>query len=85
MTQHERIREFMLDGHWRSLHEISQATGYAETSISAQLRHLRKARFGGYRVERRRRRTEGGHDSGTWEYRVTVHVRQGVGTQGRIF
>jgi hypothetical protein len=60
------IREYMLDGQWRSLHEISTKLSYPEASISAQLRHLRKPQFGGYTVEKRRR-TEG---AGTWEYRV---------------
>lgn len=63
--QLQTIRRYML-GHkgWRTLREIRDATDYPEASISAQLRHLRKPRFGSYTVEKRRRSV------GTWEYRV---------------
>jgi hypothetical protein len=50
--QHARIRDLMLDARWRTLSEIAYATGYSTASISAQLRHLRKPRFGGYTVEK---------------------------------
>lgn len=64
-AQTARIKDLMLDGEWRSLHEIAESTGDPEASVSAQLRHLRKPRFGSYRVEKRRR-----GDGGTFEYRV---------------
>lgn len=54
------------DGRWHSLAEISQQTGHPEASVSARLRDLRKARFGGHRVERRR----SGAQAGTHEYRI---------------
>ena len=38
-------------GIWLTLAEIAEATEFAEASISAQLRHLRKAHHGGYHVE----------------------------------
>lgn len=63
--QHERIRQLMIDGQWRTLGEISQFLGYPESSVSAQLRHLRKEKFGGHAVEKRRRGA-----TGLWEYRV---------------
>lgn len=44
------IFNFMCDGRWRTLGEIHQATGAPEASISAQLRHLRKRRFGAHTV-----------------------------------
>lgn len=65
--QHEVVRDLMLDGAWRTLPEIARLTDYPEASISAQLRHLRKERFGAYTVEKRRR---DGPGHGTWEYRV---------------
>jgi biotin operon repressor len=65
LDQHGRIRAYMLSVEWRALHEISEALGYPESSVSAQLRHLRKQRFGGYDVEKRRRDSER-----VWEYRV---------------
>jgi hypothetical protein len=63
--QIKRIYDLMSDGRWRSLAEIERATGDPQASISAQIRHLRKDRFGGHRVEKRRR-----GESGTWEYQV---------------
>jgi hypothetical protein len=65
--QHEAIRDLMLDGTHRTLGEISAVTGYPESSISAQLRHLRKPRFGAYVVTKRRR---GNEKRGLYEYHV---------------
>lgn len=47
-----RIWSVMLDRRWRSLAEISELTGDPPASISAQLRHLRKPRFGAHRVDK---------------------------------
>jgi hypothetical protein len=63
--QLRRIYELMVDGEWRSLADIERITGFPQASISAQLRHLRKTRFGSHSVEKRRR-----GESGTWEYQV---------------
>ena len=65
--QHERIRDLMLDGEWRTLGEIAAQTGDKEASISAQLRHLRKPRFGSWIVERRARSDRA---RGLYEYRL---------------
>jgi hypothetical protein len=58
-TQLAAIRELMegalARGVWLTLGEIAEATEFGEASISAQLRHLRKAHHGGHRVEKRRR------------------------------
>lgn len=62
-----RIKLLMADRHWRTLAEIESATGAPAASVSAQLRHLRKARFGSYLVERRSR---GDRSTGLFEYRV---------------
>jgi hypothetical protein len=56
------------DGGWMTLRELAELTNYGEASISAQLRHLRKTRFGGYVVAKRRR---GPPADGVWEYRIT--------------
>jgi DNA-binding CsgD family transcriptional regulator len=64
--QHERIKALMLDGRFRTLAEIAKALDYPESSVSAQLRHLRKARFGSWTVNRQRR-----GDQRVWEYQVT--------------
>lgn len=50
--QLERIYSVMRDGMWRSLPAIENETGAPQASISAQLRNLRKARFGGHRVDK---------------------------------
>ena len=64
-TQMDTIRSYMLQAGWQILAEIAEATDVPPASASAQLRHLRKTRFGGYDVRKRRR-----GDGGTWEYRV---------------
>lgn len=53
MSQINRIRDLMSDGSWRTLPEIAQATGDPPASISAQLRNLRKPKFGAWTIERR--------------------------------
>ena len=63
--QHNAIRDFMLDGLWRTLHEIATTLKYPEPSVSAQLRHLRKPHFGAYCVQKRRR-----DGTRTWDYQV---------------
>jgi hypothetical protein len=47
-----RIWNCMCDSRWRTLKDISNLTGDPEASISAQLRHLRKRRFGRHTIER---------------------------------
>ena len=51
-VQHERIKNLMIDGKGRTLKQIAKETGAPEASVSAQLRHLRKARFGGFTVDK---------------------------------
>jgi hypothetical protein len=68
--QLQRVYGLMKDGRWRTLDEIESTTGDPASSISAQLRHLRKARFGGHLVEKRIR---GDRSRGLWEYRVGVN------------
>lgn len=65
--QMKRVWDAMSDGRWRTLGEIAAVTGDPEASVSAQLRHLRKERFGGHRVEKRARGDAAG---GLFEYRV---------------
>jgi hypothetical protein len=49
-TQLERVYHLMKDSKVRTLEQISKATGDPQASVSAQLRHLRKTRFGGHSV-----------------------------------
>lgn len=62
-----RVFEAMKDARWRTLDEIVSLTGDPHASVSAQLRHLRKPRFGAHTVERRHR---GDKARGLYEYRV---------------
>lgn len=47
-----RVWELMRHGAWLSLTQIASRTGDPEASVSAQLRHLRKPRFGANTVEK---------------------------------
>jgi hypothetical protein len=66
-AQLQRVKRLMGDHAWRTLAEIEAATGYPQASVSARLRDLRKSKFGGLTVERRR--VDGAR--GLFEYRVT--------------
>lgn len=52
-TQLCRVYDCISDGKWRSLDDIARATSDPHASISAQLRNLRKERFGGHTVEKK--------------------------------
>lgn len=65
-----RVYHAMIGGSWLTLNEIARATGDPEASVSAQLRHLRKPKFGSYVVDRRIR---GDRDRGLYEYRLCAH------------
>lgn len=60
-----RVWQAMQGGLWRTLAQIAILTGDPQASVSAQLRHLRKARFGAHAVEKEYL----GH--GLYQYRVT--------------
>ena len=62
-----RVYQCLVVGDWLTLAEIRERTGDPEASISAQIRHLRKERFGFHTIAKRRR---GGETSGLWEYRL---------------
>lgn len=70
-TQLEAVKAIMLDGEWRTFDKIKShlalcySLSASEASISARLRDLRKPKFGGFTVERKRMR-----ESGLWAYRV---------------
>ena len=64
-----RIYDAMRDGVYRTLPEIEALTGDGQASISAQLRNLRKTRFGGHTVNKRAR---GERSRGLFEYQLVV-------------
>jgi len=80
--QREVLRDVMLSAGqcetWLTLRELALLTSYGEASISAQLRHLRKAAFGGFVVEKRRRESAevARRFAGpVWEYRMSYALR----------
>jgi hypothetical protein len=84
-SQREVLRDVLLSatqcGSWLTLRELGQITQFGETSISAQLRHLRKKRYGSYVVEKRVRRGLVVNDvehGAIWEYRLMPRVRVGA-------
>ena len=68
-TQIGRVFNAMRDQKWRTLREIAQITGDPEASISAQLRHLRKERFGSHTVNRRH------IDHGLYQYQLVPNEK----------
>lgn len=97
-TQREILRDVMLAagkyGAWMTLRELARLTRYGEASISAQLRHLRRAECGGYVLEKRVREAEvvGSEEHFVvWEYRLRprwlkrrrVSARRRVGSRRR--
>jgi hypothetical protein len=64
------IFDLMSDQQFRTLAEIEGITGFPQSSISAQLRHCRKLRFGGNTVNKRRRF----EDKGVWEYQIIPRI-----------
>lgn len=59
-AQTQRVYDVMSDGQWRTIRELQDDIERRfekvdpEVSLSARLRDLRKPRFGGYEVERRK-------------------------------
>tara|TARA_R110000851_G_scaffold829_3_gene2807 strand:+ start:391 stop:708 length:318 start_codon:yes stop_codon:yes gene_type:complete len=53
--QMEGVYDCISSGEWKTVAEISLSTGFQQPSISAQLRNLRKEKFGGLDVEGRYR------------------------------
>ena len=63
--QLDRVRDLMSDGRWRTLAQIARQARGTEAAVSARLRDLRKARFGGFAVTGKRCEVDG-----LWVYRV---------------
>lgn len=62
----DRVFDFMRDYNWHTLAEIKDSCGGSEASVSARLRDLRKNRFGGHTVFRKRVRR------GLWVYQLKM-------------
>jgi hypothetical protein len=77
ILQVERIRRYMLLAGWKTLREIKAdlewtyaPAVFPESSISAQLRNLRKVPLS-HRLDKRRRAGVHGAGAGIWEYRLS--------------
>ena len=66
--QLKRVYDVMSDGNWHRLPEIAHRAQGSEASCSARIRDLRKEKFGGFEVERRRHETQ----KGVFLYRLIV-------------
>jgi hypothetical protein len=51
---------------WRTLEQLAAVTGITAFSLGSQLRNLRKARYGGHAIEKRRL------NEGHYEYRLVT-------------
>jgi DNA-binding transcriptional regulator GbsR (MarR family) len=71
--QIRRVYIALSTGLWLTLGEIEEITGDPQASISAQIRHLRKERFGSHTIEKRPR---GDRKRGLWEYRLILEAEQ---------
>lgn len=70
-SQLQGVYEVLKRGGWHTLASLATAVGGTEASVSARLRDLRKDKFGGFTVERRRVA-----DSGLHEYRLVTTGQQ---------
>ncbi len=68
-NQLHRIYAVVKDGQWRTLGEIAAASGAPESSVSAQLRNLRKSKYGAHVIEKQAR---GDRSRGLYEYRMVA-------------
>lgn len=63
-TQRGRILHRLKQGGWYTLDTLSALENAPQASVSAQLRNLRKLKYGGYTIERRHIK------NGLYEYRM---------------
>ena len=68
-AQCRKVYDCMRGGTWHTPEEIESATGIGWASASARLRDLRKARFGGFQVDRQRK---GDAARGLFQYRLRL-------------
>ena len=69
-TQLRRVYQAFRSGEWWTLARLAKYVGGSEAGVSARIRDLRKERFGGHLIDRRRI-----PDSrGLWEYRMVDNI-----------
>lgn len=72
-SQQAKVKAVMGDGNWHTIEEVTRLVGGGESSVSAQIRHLKKPRFGSNTIDRRRR---GDKSQGLFEYRLVLEIQQ---------
>ena len=68
-TQYNKCFDLMLDGQWHTLKELVAYSNGTEQAVSARVRDMRKVRFGGHTVDRRRVAGK----RGIYEYKLTLN------------
>lgn len=68
-TLFERVKSTMAGAQWWTLEELAAQAKGSQASVSARIRDLRKERFGGWEIVRRR--LQSAPESGVWEYQMT--------------
>lgn len=66
------IVDIMKNGEWFTVQELAYITGFPEASISAQLRNLRKGKFGNHQTPKRHR---GKRKSGLYEFQLILNKK----------
>ena len=64
-----RVAVALRTGEWFTIAALRAIAGGTEAAVSARIRDLRKSKFGGHTVERRRVAGE----AGLWEYRLVTN------------
>ena len=72
-TQTESILEFLTENtknhQWTPLSDFELKFGYSQSSISAQLRNLRKKKYGSHIIEKK-------YDNKKWYYKLGVQKKE---------
>ena len=70
-SQYQKIFQLMQDGIFRTLIEIERDTKCPAPSISAQLRHMRKKRFGSHTINKKYL------GEGLYKYQLVINKQNG--------
>jgi len=66
--QLKKVFELMQDGQWHTIRQVAKYAQCCEVSAGTRIRDLRKERFGGHTVKRRRDRNR----PGVFRYRLII-------------
>ena len=62
--QLSKVRKILQDKQWHTLEELARLSGGSLAGVSARIRDLRKAKFGGHHIDRQY------VSHGIWKYRM---------------